>query len=85
VPTKTDWALERLLGYEPFSKREDRLHQTEHPNALPTSWHCPSQPRTWFGESLSTQHAGFAFGQGCDRSNYVANTGNEPVNAVNPV
>jgi hypothetical protein len=21
-----------------------RLHQTEHPNALPASWRCPSEP-----------------------------------------
>ncbi len=28
-------------------------------------------PRTWFCESVSPQHARFAFSQGCDRSSYV--------------
>jgi hypothetical protein len=75
---KTDSALEQLLACEPFSKRRKaRLRHTEHPNALPTSWHCPSQPRTWFGESFSIQHARFALGQGCDRSNYVAKNGSK--------
>ena len=34
--------LAQLLGYERFSKRSKaHLHQTEQPNALPTSWRCP--------------------------------------------
>jgi len=42
MPRKMIRRWERLLGYERFSKRrKDRLHQTEHPNALPASWRCP--------------------------------------------
>jgi hypothetical protein len=49
VPTVL-WTLEKLLGYERFSKRsKDRLHQTQHPNALPASWRCPGQPRNRMG------------------------------------
>jgi hypothetical protein len=29
-----------------------RLHQTEHPNALPASWRCPGQPRQDVGNSF---------------------------------
>lgn len=41
VPAKSDLALEQLLSYEPLSTRESSLTQTQHPNALPTSWRCP--------------------------------------------
>src|ERR1035437_2160492 len=28
----------------PQNGAKDRLHQTEHPNALPASWRCPGSP-----------------------------------------
>ena len=38
---------------------------------MPASEGFPGQPRTWFRESLSTQHVQFAFSEGCDCARYV--------------
>jgi hypothetical protein len=32
----------------------------------------PANSRAWFGEFVSSQHAQFAFDQGCESSSYVA-------------
>ena len=40
---KKNRTLKRLLGYEHFIiRRKALLHQTQPPNALPTSWRCLS-------------------------------------------
>jgi hypothetical protein len=65
-------ALEQLLGYERFwTRRKDRLRQTEQPNALPASWRCPGQHKGAVGGSF-TLNARIVFGHGCDHPSYVA-------------
>jgi hypothetical protein len=81
---ENDLALRRLLGYERFSKRSKaHLPLTKHPNSLPTSNCCPGQPRAWFSESISSQHARFAFGNGCDCPSYVRDRILRPASLVN--
>lgn len=56
MPLKNDLAPEELLAYERFSY-EAKLgyNQTEHPNALPATWHCSGQHKDVVGSSsLST-------------------------------
>jgi len=50
---------------------EARLHQTEHPNALPASERCPGQPRQGHRKFFRFYSRQFAFGHGCDHSSYV--------------
>lgn len=64
--------FEQLLGYEHFSKRsKTHLPQTEHPNALPASWRCPSKHKNVVYAFVSSQHVRIVFGHGCDYSSYV--------------
>ena len=42
-------AASRLRTLHPG--RKAHLRQTEHPNALPASWHCPGQPKGVVGSS----------------------------------
>jgi hypothetical protein len=67
-----------------LARSEAHLHLTEHPNAVPTSWRCPGQPEAWFCESVSTQHARFAFGHGCDCPCYVAHEHNRHYAPIEP-
>jgi hypothetical protein len=52
-------------------RRKARLRHTEHPSTMPASECCPGQPRAWLRELVSSQHAQFAFCQGCDCLSYV--------------
>ncbi len=55
------------------SRREAKLAYVS-PNSqtpCPPRGAVPVNPRTWFRESVSPQHARFAFGYGCDHSGYV--------------
>ena len=59
-----------------------RQHQTELPNALPTSERCPGQPKDMV-EDCFTLHTWFAFGHGGDHSGYVSAKGSAACVAVN--
>ena len=41
------------------------------PTACPPRTAVPVNTKTWFREFVSSQHAQFAFGNGCDRPSYV--------------
>ena len=58
--------------------------QTQHPSPMPASEGFPGQPRTWFRESVSTQHVQFAFSEGCDCASYVAILSHAPDQAAHP-
>jgi hypothetical protein len=44
--TPNDSALEQLLGGERDTRKESAPTQTQHPNALPTSWRCLARHST---------------------------------------
>src|ERR1041385_8966844 len=66
---KTIWRWSSVSATNTSRGRKACLHQNEHPNAFPASWRCPGQPRMPL-EALSSQHARFAFGKGCDCLSY---------------
>jgi hypothetical protein len=64
--------LAQLLAYKRFSS-EAKIGYLElnTPTACPPRTAVPVNTRARFRESVSTQHARFSFGQGCDRTSYV--------------
>ena len=54
------------------NRSKARLRQTEHPNALPTSWRCPGQHKAGHGKFFHFYSCRIAFGHGCDCSGYVS-------------
>ena len=63
----------QLLGYEPFAVEGKLAYiKLNTPMPCPPRGTVPDNTRAWFCEFISTQHAQFAFGQGCDCPSYVA-------------
>jgi hypothetical protein len=61
--------IKHWTGFSATNDEKARLHQTEHPSALPASWRCPGQPSVVL--EFFTLATRFAFGEGCDHSSYV--------------
>jgi len=65
-------ALAQLLDCEPFSSEGKLIYiKLNIPMPCPPRGTVLVNARAWFGEIVSSQHARFAFSQGCDRTSYV--------------
>jgi len=65
-------ALAQLLDYEPFLFKGKLIYIALNiPMPCPPRGTVPVNSGAWIRESVSPQHARFAFGQGCDCASYV--------------
>jgi hypothetical protein len=65
MPTK----IKRRAGFPAANQVKGRLHQTEHPNAMPATERSPGQPGVALEFFISPR--GLPFGHGCDPPGYV--------------
>jgi hypothetical protein len=72
-PMPSNLTLAPLLDYEPRSGAGKIIYVLRNiPMPCPPRGTFPVNTRAWFRESVSPQHARFAFGQECDGPSYVA-------------
>ena len=73
VPAKTIWRWDSFSAMNaPRSGAKIAYVTLNTQTPCPPRDAVPVNTRAWFRESISTQHARFAFGYGCDYPSYVA-------------
>lgn len=64
--------LGQLLDCEPFNGEGKLIYiKLNTPMPCPPRGTVPVNAGAWFREPIASQHARFAFGQGCDCASYV--------------